>query len=423
MDKQNTFDLKTLIQFMEKENHVDRETVITSIEQAVLRAARKSPKVTNDFRVVIDRKELELHMYDSYVVSDEETGTGFITSRKAWIKSGTKHSEGDVIELEIKGAVLGRSVAKLAQQLIKQKIRDAKRTNEIEDNITRIGDIVTGIVSGIDKGDILVQCGNSEMVLPRKEQIRKDNFKIGDTVKAVILEINPKAKHSPVILSRSGNRFLEAVLTKEVAEINDGTIDIVSIVRDPGMRAKICLRSNNDNVDPVGSCVGKGGSRINNIRSYISGERIDIIKYSDNIRDFISQALAPAEIDSVEINPMNPDVVDVVVRDDQYAVAVGRNGQNVNLASKLTGYDINITKSLDTLSFDELKKMSIDKISDTLSISSEDAERIVNAGYLTIDQISDDDVVSFMSSTGLDEVKGRGIHAAATAVSGIIQLS
>lgn len=423
MDKQNTFDLKTLIQFMEKENHVDREIVITSVEQAILRAAMKSPKVTNDFRVVIDRKELELHMYDSYVVSDEDTGTGFITSRKAWIRSGKKHSEGDVVELEIKGNILGRSVAKLAQQLIKQKIRDAKRTNEIEDNLTRVGDIVSGTVSGIDRGDIIIQSGNSEMVLPRKEQIRKDKFKIGDTVKAVILEINPKAKHSPVVLSRSNKKFLEAILMKEVSEINDGLIDIVSIVRDPGMRAKICLRSNNENIDPVGSCVGKGGSRINNIRSYISGERIDIIKYSDNISDFISQSLAPAEVVSVEINPMNPDTVDVVVRDDQYALAVGRNGQNVNLASKLTGYDINIMKSLDTLSFEERKRISVERMSDMLSISTEDAERIVNSGYLTMDQISDEDVESFISATGLDEVKGRGIHAAATAVSGIIQLN
>ena len=250
--------LLAVVQHIESERGVSREIVLTAREQAIMQVARKSRDVTNDLRVVINRNDLSLHIYDTFVASDEETGPGFLPlARARRIKPDIK--EGDAIEIELPPARLGRIAAQTSRQMIVQKIRDAERTLTFSEYRDRQGDIVTGTVSAIVRRDVYVMVGKTEMLLPAKEKIPSENYQVGETIKAIILKVEQDARGPSVTLSRSHPKFLEALFRLEVSEIADGVVEIMSISRDPGFRAKVAVRTSNENVDPVGACVGQKG--------------------------------------------------------------------------------------------------------------------------------------------------------------------
>ena len=407
--------LLAVVQHIETERGVSREIVITAIEQALMQAARRSRDVTNDLRVVIDRKDLSLHIYDTLVASDEDSGTGFISlARARRVKPDVK--EGDAIEVEMPAARLGRIAAQTSRQMIMQKIRDAERSNTFSEYRDRQGDIVTGTVSSVVHRDTFVTVGKTEMLLPAKERIPTENFQVGDTVKALILKVDPEAKGPSVILSRSHPKFLEALFRLEVSEISDGVVEIMSISRDPGFRAKIAVRTANENVDPVGACVGQKGSRVRSIVSELCGEKIDIVRWSDDICQYVAQALAPAKLESIGIDPANPNTVNVVVSPDQYSLALGKRGQNVKLTSKLTGWNVDVKKSMAGASFEDQKAEAIKELAETFSVSTAVATQMAEAGFLSVEGIIDEDEATFVAMTGLDEVTAKGVYAAAMAV-------
>ena len=409
--------LLAVVQHIEAERGVSREIVLTAIEQAISQAAKKNREVTNDLRVAIDRKDLSLHVYDTLVCSDEETGPGFISlAAAARYSKGAPVAEGQTIEVEMPASRLGRIAAQTSRQMIMQKIREAERTNTFSEYRDRVGDIVSGTVSAVARRDIYVTVGKTEMLLPAKERIPTEDYQIGDPIKAIILRVDPEAKGPSVVLSRASGKFVEALFRLEVSEISDGVVEIMGVSRDPGFRAKIAVRTSNENIDPVGACVGQRGSRVRAIVNELSGEKIYIVRWNDDIRLYVSQALAPAKLESVDVDPVAPNTVHITVAPDQYSLAIGKRGQNVRLTTKLTGWHIDVKKSLATASFEDQKAEAIKNLAETFSISTAVATQVADAGFLTIEGIVEEDEASFIAATGLDEVTAKGIYAAAKAV-------
>ena len=409
--------LLAVVQHIESERGVSREIVLTAIEQAISQAARKNQSVTNDLRVAIDRKDLSLHVYDTLVISDEDTGPGFITTaRAARFSRGKPVEVGQTIEIEMPASRLGRIAAQTSRQMIMQKIREAERTNTFSEYKDRVGDIVTGTVSAVAYRDVYVTVGKTEMILPGKERIPTEDYQVGDTVRAIILRVDPEAKGPSVVISRASGKFVEALFRLEVSEIADGVVEIMGVARDPGYRAKLAVRTANENVDPVGACVGQRGSRVRSIVNELSGEKIDIVRWNEDIRQYVAQALAPAKLESIEVDPAQPNTVHIVAAADQYSLAIGKRGQNVRLATKLTGWHVEVKKSMATASFEDQKAEAIKELAEMFSVSTAVATQMADAGYLTVDGIAEEDEASFIAATGLDEVTAKGVYAAAKAV-------
>ncbi len=407
--------LLAVVQHIEAERGVSREVVVTAIEQALSQAARKNRDVTNDIRIVVDRNDLSLHVYDTLVASDEEVGTGFIPLSKARrFKPDVK--EGESIEVEMPASRLGRIAAQTSRQMIMQKIRDAERTNTFAEYRDRQGDIISGTVTAITHRDTIVTVGKTEMVLPYRERIPSENWQPGDTIRALILKVDPDAKGPSVILSRADPKFLEALFRLEVSEIADGLVEIMSVSRDPGYRAKIAVRTFNEAIDPVGACVGQKGARVRNIVNELNGEKIDIVRWSEDITQYIAQALLPAKLESITIDPVVPNTAHVLVTADQFSLALGKRGQNVRLSSHLTGWHIDVKRSLSSASFEDQKAEAIKELAETFSVSTSVATQMVEAGFLTVEGIVDEDEATFIAMTGLDEVTAKGVYAAAQAV-------
>jgi len=409
--------LLAVVQHIESERGVSREIVVTAIEQAIQQAARRNQDVTNDLKVVIDRKDLSLHVYDTLVASDEETGPGFISrARAARFNHGNPVAEGDTVRVEMPASRLGRIAAQTSRQMIMQKIREAERTNTFSEYRDRIGDIVSGTVSAVSHRDTYVTVGKTEMILPGRERIPSEDYQVGDPIRAIILRVDPDAKGPSVILSRASNKFLEALFRIEVSEISDGVVEIMGVARDPGYRAKLAVRTSNENVDPVGACVGQRGSRVKAIVTELSGEKIDIVRWNEDIRQYVAGALAPAKLESIEVDPVLPNTVHVVAAADQYSLAIGKRGQNVRLTTKLTGWHVEVKKSMATASFEDKKAEAIKELAETFSVSTAVATQMADAGYLTVEGIVEEDEASFIAATGLDEVTAKGVYAAAQAV-------
>ena len=413
-------ELLAIVNFIERERGVDRELVLVAIEQAIQQAAHRNPGVTNDLRVAIDRKTLALHVYDTVVVSDEDTGTGFISvARARRIKPDA--IEGDTIEIEMPAARLGRIAAQTSRQVIMQKIREAERTNTFAEYKGRIGEIVSGTVSAVSRRDLYVMVGKTEMFLPGKERIPTEEFNVGDSIRAIVKDVRTDKTDGPAVtLSRASAEFLRTLFRLEVSEIAEGVVEIMGVSRDPGYRAKLAVRTNDDKVDPVGACVGLRGARVRNIVRELSGEKIDIVRWSEDPKVYVAQALAPAKLESIELDPDGGNSIHVTVAPDQYSLAIGKRGQNVRLTSKLTGWKVDVTKSMALASFEDQKAEAIKTLADTFSISTAQATQLADAGFLTVDGILDSDEDSFIVSTGLDEVTAKGIYAAAKAVAELI---
>ena len=409
--------LLAVVQHIESERGVSREIVLTAIEQAISQAARKNQYVTNDLRVQIDRKDLSLHVFDTLVASDEDTGPGFITTaRAARFNHGKPVAEGDTIEIEMPASRLGRIAAQTSRQMIMQKIREAERSNTFTEYKDRVGEIISGTVSAVARRDTYVMVGKTEMILPGKERIPTEEYQVGDPIRAIILRVDPEAKGPSVILSRASGKFVEALFRMEVSEIADGVVEIMGVSRDPGFRAKLAVRTSNENVDPVGACVGQRGSRVRSIVNELSGEKIDIVRWNEDIRQYVAQALAPAKLESIEVDPKEPNTVHIVAAADQYSLAIGKRGQNVRLATRLTGWHVEVKKSMATASFEDQKAEAIKQLAEMLSVSMAVATQMADAGYLNVEGIAEEDEASFIAATGLDEVTAKGIYAAAKAV-------
>lgn len=416
--KENNFDIKSLLTFIEANYKLDRDTILDIIELSILKAASKNKKFSSDLCVKIDKNDYTVHVYDSFIVDDELTGPGIISSKlaKQYSKNGNIQ-EGDIIEIEIPIQNLGRICARDSRMMILQKIKQTKNENIISEYEHKIGTIITGIVSGFDKGNIIFTVnGNVDMIIPQKEKIFNEKYKNGDVISGVIIGVNKKQKYSPIIVSRSSDIFVEELMRNEIPEINDGKLKIMNIVRSPGNLTKVIVKSEDPKLDVVGTCVGKNGIRIKNIKSEFQHEKIDIIRHSDNIIDIVKESLLPIEVYDIKPDVLNPSTLIITTDSRSYEHLTKRYNKNVYLTSKLIGHRIIVEKRLDIASFEEIKENAIRTISENLDISLIESKVLVNSGYTTIECIADEDLDTFISNCGLNEITASGIHAAASTI-------
>lgn len=411
-------ELLSMINFVERDRGVNREVIIQAIESAVLQAARRSPRIPDDVRVFVDRKRYDIRAIYTKVVSDEEQGAGFITLRQAKrIKPDAKL--GDSLEIEIPPKELGRISAQAARQTIMQKIREAERKNVYDEYKDRIGEVVSGTVRQVSHRDLIVELNKTEAILPSKERLPTDDFNVGDRIRAYVYRVQLGGTGPAVVLSRACSEFVRTLFRNEVTEIKDGIVEIMGVARDPGYRSKIAVKSLDEKVDPVGACVGMRGDRVRNIVRELNGEKVDIVRWSDDIRRYVTQALAPAKLESIIIDPNEARTVHVTVPPDQLSLAIGKRGQNVRLTTRLTGWRIFITKSGEEVSFEEQRANAIKNLAEVLDVGEDVAAVLVDNGFLTPDGIVAVDVPYLQEVTGLEEAIAREIWQAAQAGNGV----
>ena len=406
-------ELMTVINYLERDRGVNREVIIQAIESALLSAARKTVGVSNDVKVEIDRKTLQVRAFDTLTATDDDTGPGFISLRRARdLKSAVQ--PGDSVTIEIPPEKLGRIAAQTARQVILQKIRQAERDHVFEEYKDRLGDIVSGTVRQIAHRDLIVDIGKAEAIIPTKERIPIEEYNVGDRVRAYILKVQSGSAGPALVLSRACPEFVKALFRLEVSEIADGIVEVMGVARDPGFRSKIAVRSNDDKVDPVGACVGLRGTRVKNIVRELAGEKIDIVRWSDDIRQYITQALSPARLTEIEIDPNEYNTVNITVDPDQLSLAIGRHGQNVRLTAKLTGWRVNIKKH-ETETFEVQVTHAIEHLAGIPGISREEADTLVKNGFLNADGILAAEIPYIQEVTGFDEATAKRIWDAAAA--------
>ncbi|MHB8882679.1 MAG: transcription termination factor NusA [Thermodesulfovibrionales bacterium] len=336
-----TKELCHVIDQISREKGISKEILIEALESALLSAMRKKYGGRSNIYLNIDRQKCNIKLYETKtVVADVQNPFEEISIKDAQSKDPGRN-EGDVMEFPLDLHDLGRIAAQTAKQVIFQRVREAERDvifNEFKD---KTGQIISGVVMRKEKGVYFLNLGKAEAVLPIKETLPTENLKRGDTVRAIIEDVRVTSKGPEILISRATPQFVAGLFKMEVPEINEGLVLIKNIVREPGERTKIAVYSKDTAIDPVGSCVGMKGTRVQTIVRELRGERIDIIPWTDDPRMLIARALSPASIDKIGINEDGKTAM-VVVNDQQLSLAIGKKGQNVRLAMKLTGWDIDI---------------------------------------------------------------------------------
>jgi len=386
-------ELMVILEQLERDKGIDKEILIEAVEAAVASAAKKIWTIdkNEEIKVVLDRKTGKLSAY----------------------AGGS----------EIKSKDFGRIAAQTAKQVVIQKIREAEKDVVFAEYQTRIGQIVSGAVYRFDKGSIIVDLGKTEGFVPKSEQSSKEEFKQGDRIRAYVLEVKRDTKGPQIVLSRAHPSFVKRLFELEVPEIYEGIIEVKAIARDPGERTKIAVSSKDEKVDCVGACVGMRGSRVKTIVSELHGEKIDIVRYSSDIKEYIQAALSPAELSQIQLDK-EAKRADIVVADDQLSLAIGRHGQNVRLASRLLSWELNIfsnaqwqeatqkkTKEAEPVGEEKLKKSDEqpkDKdatIHDLSGLGDKLMAALIAAGFETLERISESSEEDLTKIKGLGKVK------------------
>ena len=373
----NGDEIKRIVDAIHRDKAIDKEIVFEGIEQAILSAARKHFSEEEVLEVRIDR----------------DTGEPSLTC------------DGALLEPDLIGDLLGRISAQTAKQVMIQRIREAERDSHYDEFLDLKSQLVSGAVTRVDRGTVIVNLGKVEAILPRSEQINKENYRVGDRVRAVVLDVKKSGSRVRVILSRTHADFVRRLFEVEIPEVNDRIIESRSIAREAGHRSKVAVSSYDTSIDCVGACVGVRGARIRSIVDELNGERIDIVRWNDSLQILVPNALQPAEVEDVILCPMLGKVI-VLVRDDQLSLAIGRRGQNVRLASKLVGWDINV---MTQESLDEQLDISIEAFSAVPKLPAELSENLVSQGFFTFDDLSiiePDDLLemSGLSQEDVDEI-------------------
>jgi len=408
-------ELLTVLSYLERERGINRETLIEAVEFALQSAAKKSMGTSRDVRVVVDPRTCEITTFQTLIVSDDVKGADFISVKKAReIKPDAQ--TGDAIEIKTLPKDFGRIAAQTAKQAVLQKIRQAERDIVFEEYKDRIGDIVTGAVKIISRGDMIIDLGRAEAIIPGKERVPSEEYQVGDRIRAYLLRVQNTVSGPGVILSRAAPEFVKALFCLEVAEIADGVVEVMGVSRDPGYRTKIAVRTLDEKVDPVGACVGLRGSRVKNIVRELNGEKIDIVRWHEDVRTFATNSLAPAHLKEIWVDSEDPRMLRVIVEPEQYSLAIGRRGQNVRLTSQLLGYRVDIKKSEVEATFEEKLAKAVEDLAAIEGIGPEAAQTLVEGGFVTIEGILALNVDEFREATGFEpDVAERVWNAAALA--------
>ncbi len=386
-----------------REKNIDREEVVEAMEQAIQKAGRSKYGHEHDIRATIDRKsgDIALRRYREVAdpVENELTQLSVADARREKPNAAV----GDFLVEELPPIDFGRIPAQMAKQVIVQRVRDAERQRQYREYKDRVGEIVNGIVKRVEYGNVTVELGRAEAILRRDETLPREHFKNGDRVRAYIFDVREEPRGPQIFLSRTHPQFMAKLFMQEVPEIYDGIITIKSVARDPGSRAKIGVVSRDSSIDPVGACVGMRGSRVQAVVGELQGEKIDIIPWSIDPATFVVNALAPAEVTKVVLDDVNHRI-EVVVPDDQLSQAIGRRGQNVRLASMLTGWDIDIlTEAEESERRTEETKSRSALFIRALDVDDVIAHLLVAEGFATVEEIAGTDVDELAQIEGFDE--------------------
>ncbi|MBN2184329.1 MAG: transcription termination factor NusA [Candidatus Krumholzibacteriota bacterium] len=365
---------------------VDKNTLVETIKASLVSAARRKLGQDADIQVHLDEAKGQLDIFRVFKVVDkvEDDAVELLLEDAKEIDEKAEIG-GEVLE-ELSLEEFGRNAIQAAKQILTQKVREAERERTFEEYKDKVGVIISGTVRQIDRGNILLNLGRAEAYLPMREQIRKERYNQGDTIRACIVEVDKEIRGPQIIVSRASNQFLLKLFEQEVPEIFDGDVEIKRIAREPGGRSKIAVYSRSDKVDAVGSCVGMKGSRVQAVVNELHGEKIDIVNWSENINEFVSRALSPAKVSALRFNEAEGFVM-AIVEDDQLSLAIGKEGQNVRLASKLTDWRITLTTVKEIEKRDKLEQKLQMDISEMVGVSARMAQKLKSVGILTVQKL------------------------------------
>lgn len=394
-----------LVDALAREKNVAKEVVFGALESALASATKKRIHDEADVWVSIDRSTGNYESYRRWqVVDDSEYVNEYTQVPLSDARKDDPEVEcGDYLEESLEPIDFGRIGAQAAKQVILQKIRDAEREQILADFLERKEHIISGTVKRMERGNAIVEAGKIEALLPRDQMIPKENLRIGDRVKAYLLRIDRGNRGPQIILSRTAPEFIIRLFELEVPEIEDGLMEIKGCARDPGLRAKIAVKSNDPRIDPIGTCVGMRGSRVTAVRNEIGGENIDIVLWAADPAQLVIGALAPAEVSSIVVDE-EKHAMDVVVDEDNLAIAIGRSGQNVRLASELTGWSINLMTQEESEKRLEAETAAIRVLfMEKLDIDEELADVLIEEGFSTLEEVAYVPLAEMLEIEGLDE--------------------
>ncbi|ARP86029.1 transcription termination factor NusA [Bordetella genomosp. 9] len=380
-----------LVDALAREKNVSREVVFGALESALASAMKKRFKEDADIRVSIDRESGSHEGFRRWLVVPDEAGLQEPDKQEMYSDAREivpNIQVGEYIEEPLEPIEFGRIGAQAAKQAILQKIRDAEREQVLNDFLERGETIISGTVKRMDKGDAIIETGKIEARLPRSEMIPKENLRVGDRVRAYVLRIDHAARGQQVILSRTSPEFIRQLFENEVPEIEQGLLEIKAAARDPGVRAKIAVIAYDKRIDPIGTCVGMRGSRVTAVRNELGGEQVDIVLWSEDPAQFVIGALAPANVESIVVDE-DKHAMDVVVDEENLPKAIGAKGQNVRLASELTGWQINIMTPEESQSRQEVERSALrSTFMSKLDVDEEVADILIDEGFTGLEEIA-----------------------------------
>ena len=395
-----------LIDAISREKNVERDLVLGAVELALASATKKLYKGEVDIRVAMDPDNGSYETFRRWLVVPDEAGLQNPDAEELLSDARDEIpdiEEGDYIEKPVESVPIGRIGAMAAKQVILQKIRDAEREMLLNDFMSRGDKVFVGTVKRMDKGDLIIESGRVEGRLKRSEMIPKENFRTGDRVRAMIMEVDLTLRGAPILLSRSAPEFMIELFRQEVPEIEQGLLEIKTCARDAGSRAKIAVQSHDKRIDPIGTCVGVRGSRVNGVTNELAGERVDIVLWSEDPAQFVIGALAPANVVSIVVDEERH-AMDVVVDEENLAIAIGRGGQNVRLASELTGWRINIMTADESAQkqaeeADGIRAVFMAK----LDVDQEIADILIEEGFTSLEEVAYVPIQEMLEIESFDE--------------------
>jgi N utilization substance protein A len=399
----NRLELLQIADAVAREKAIDRQVVITAMEDAIQKAAKSRYGSENEIKAEVDPKTGEIRLARLLEVVEDVTLEATQVSLEEARRRNPAAQVGDFIAEPLPPLDFGRVAAQNAKQVIVQKVREAERERQYDEYKDRVGEIVNGIVKRVEYGNVIVDLGRAEAIVRRDETLPRENFRYGDRIRAYVYDVRREQRGPQIFLSRTRPEFMAKLFAQEVPEIYDGVVQIKSVARDPGSRAKIAVISNDTSIDPVGACVGMRGSRVQAVVNELQGEKIDIIPWSPDTATFVVNALAPAEVTKVVIDE-DQGRIEVVVPDDQLSLAIGRRGQNVRLASQLSGWEIDIlTEDEESRRRQEEMRSRSQMFIEALDVDDVIAHLLVAEGFTTIEQVAFVPIQELAEIEGFDE--------------------
>ena len=402
-------DIKRVVEQVSRDKGIDREVLIRAMEEALRSAARKKFGNKLDIEVQYNDQSGEIEVFQFKEVAEVVTEPAYEISLEEGRKLDPECEVGDSLGTKMDATTFGRIAAQSAKQVIIQKMKDAEKDAVYANFIDRKGEIINGIVQRVDRGDIIVNLGQTDGVVPVREQVPRESYRRGDRIRAYILDVLQESRGPQIVLSRTHPTFLMDLFRTEVPEISEGIVSIMGASREPGVRAKIAVASNNSDIDPVGACVGMKGSRVQNVVQELRGEKIDIIPWHMDPAKFVCNSLAPAEISRVIIDESN-NLMEVIVPDEFLSIAIGKKGQNVRLASKLTGWHLDVKSET---RYNEAMQTGYDSLVALPGVGIGLADALYESGFYSAEEISEANIEDLLQIRGIGEDKAVKLLEAA----------